>query len=247
MEALEENLITRFSKVQAKEDQSVKIKNLSPEAMVPTKGSVKAAGHDLYAHEGTAIPARGQVMVGTGIAIQLPHNAYARIAPQSGLAVKYQLATNAGVIDAYYRSEAKVVLVNHGNQAYEMEQGDRIAKLIIEKINNERIQHVAELDDTRRANQGFGGSYTRAQRGGDQGDNDQSVKGQSTKLSIEINQISARAFGQFYRRGVEIGILRWDEVDNEIQLEAINISTELAVNNKKKNEDTDTRKMVPQE
>ena len=75
-EALEENLVTRFSTVQAKKDQSVKVKKLSPEARVPTRGSDKAAGHDLYATEGTEIPAGGQVMVGTGIAIQLPHNTY---------------------------------------------------------------------------------------------------------------------------------------------------------------------------
>src|ERR1700712_2274622 len=62
-EALEENLITRFSKVQAKKDQSVKVKKLSREARVPTRGSIKAAGHDLYANEGTEIPARGQAMV----------------------------------------------------------------------------------------------------------------------------------------------------------------------------------------
>ena len=80
-EALEENLITRLSQVQAKKDQSVKVKKLSAEARVPTKGSAKAAGHDLYASEGTEIPAGGQVMVGTGVAIQLPHNTYARIAP----------------------------------------------------------------------------------------------------------------------------------------------------------------------
>ena len=62
-EALEDNLITRFSKVQAKEDQSVKVKKLSAEARVPTKGSAKAAGHDLYANEEIEIPAGAQVMV----------------------------------------------------------------------------------------------------------------------------------------------------------------------------------------
>jgi len=64
---------------------------------------------------------------------------------------------------------------------------------------------------------------------------------------MEINEISARAFGQFYRRGETTGIVRWDEVDNEIQLEAINISTELAIKNKKNNEDQDVRDTVPQE
>ena len=126
-EALEENLITRLSEVQAKEDQSVKVKKLSAEARVPTKGSARAAGHDLYASEGTEILAGGQVRVGSGVAIQLSHNTYGRIAPRSGLAVKHRLATNAGVIDSDYRAEVKVVLVNQGNQPYQVEQGDRIA------------------------------------------------------------------------------------------------------------------------
>ena len=55
-------------------------------------------------------------MVGTGIAIQLSHNSYGRIAPRSGLAVKHQLATKAGVIDSDYRVEERVVLVNQGDQ-----------------------------------------------------------------------------------------------------------------------------------
>jgi len=76
---------------------------------------------------------------------------------------------------------------------------------------------------------------------------DQKVMGQKAKTHIEINEISARAFGQFYRRGETTGILRWDEIEDEIQLEAINISTELAIRNKKNNEDQDVRDTVPQE
>ena len=208
---------------------------------MPTRGSRRAAGHDLYANEGTEIPAGGQVMVGTGIAIQLLHNTYGRIAPQSGLAVKHRLTTNVGVIDADYRGEVKVVLVNQGNKPYQVEQGNRIAQLIIEEINNEELQEVADLDDTKRGAKGFGSSKTKTQSGKAQGGNDQSVK-----PKIQINEISALAFGQFYRRGEEIGILRWDEVDNEIQLEAINISTELAIKNKK-SEDKDTKDIVLRE
>jgi len=142
--ALEENLITRFSKIQAKNgpmaksgppanDQSVRVNKLSDEARVPMKGSPRAAGHDLYAIEGTDVPARGQAIVGTGIAIGLPHNTYGLIAPRSSLAVKYRLTTNAGVIDSDYRGEVKVVLANLGDQPYRVEKGDRIAQLIIEK------------------------------------------------------------------------------------------------------------------
>jgi len=91
--APEEDLITRFSKVQINKgqsanNQSVRVKKLSIEARVPTKGSAKAAGHDLYANEGTHLSARGQAIVGTEIAIGLPHNTYEQIAPRSSLAVK---------------------------------------------------------------------------------------------------------------------------------------------------------------
>ena len=107
--ALEENLITMFSEIQANKDQRVRVKKLFPTARIPTKGSDKAAGHDLYGNDGTEIPAREQAVVGTGIAIGLAHDTYGRIAPRSGLAVKHRLTTNAGVIDADYTGEVKVV------------------------------------------------------------------------------------------------------------------------------------------
>jgi len=85
--ALEENLITRFSKIQDKrgpttksgptaKDQSVRVKKLSAEARVPRKGTPRAAGHDLYANEGTDVRAKGEAIVGTGIAIGLRHDTY---------------------------------------------------------------------------------------------------------------------------------------------------------------------------
>ena len=207
-------------------------------AKVTTKGSDKAAGHDLYANEGIEIPAREQAVIGTGVAIGLPHDTYRRIAPRSGLAVKQRLTTNLVVIDTDHTGEVRVVLVNQGNQLYRVEKGDRIAQLIIEKINNHELQEVAELDSTKRGNQGFGSSTTTK---------DQSVKGQSFRTRIEINEISARAFRQFYRRGEEVGMLWWNEIDNEIQLKAINIGTELAIKNKKNNEDLSTKEIVPKE
>jgi len=132
----------------------------------------------------------------------------------------------------------KVVLANLGNQPYRLEKRDRIAQLIIEKFDNRELQEVTQLDETKRGDQGFGSSDTNM---------DQRVTGQKAKAHMEINEISARAFGQFYRRGETTGILRWDEVDNEIQLEAINISTELAIKNKKNHEDQDVSDTVPQE
>jgi len=151
--ALEENPITRFSKVQAKKgpttkngptanDQSVRVKKLSTQPRVPMKGTARAAGHDLYANKGTDVSARGQAIVGTGIAIGLPHNTDGRIAPRSSLAVKHPVTTNAGVIDSDYRGEVKVVLAYLGDQPYRVGKGDRIPQLIIQQINKSELQVV---------------------------------------------------------------------------------------------------------
>jgi len=99
--------------------------------------------------------------------------------------------TDAGVLHADYRGEVKVVLANVGDQQYRVEKGDRITQLIIYMIDNWELQQVDQLDDTKRGDQEFGSSNTTM---------DQEVKGQSAKTQIEINVISARAFGQFYRR-----------------------------------------------
>ena len=174
--------------------------------------------------------------MGTGIASGLPHNTYGRIEPQSSLEVKHRLTTNAGLIDSDYRGEVKVVLANLGDQSYRVEKGDRIAQRIIEKIDNRKLQEITQLDDTIRGDQGFGSSNTTM---------DQEVKGQSGKPLMAINEISARPFGQFYHRGETTGILKWNEIEDEIQLEAINISTELAIKNRKNEEDQDVRNTVP--
>jgi len=76
---------------------------------------------------------------------------------------------------------------------------------------------------------------------------DQEVKNQKAKPKMEINEISARAFGQFSQRGETTGILRWNKIEDEIQLEGINISTKLAIKNKKNREDQDVRATVPRE
>ena len=110
--------------------------------------------------------------------------------------------------------------------------------MIIEKVNRLELQEVVELDSTKRGSQGFGSSTTIK---------DQSAKEQSPRTKIEINKISEKAFGQLYGRGEEIGILKWDEVDNEIQPEAINISTELAIKSKRNNEKLSTKDIGPKE
>ena len=193
---LEENLFTRFPKLQARNapmanDQSVTVKKLSAEATVSMNGSARPAGHDLDAIGGTDVPAGGQAIVGTGIAIGLPHDTNRRIAARSSLTVKHRLTTNARVIDSDYRGEVKVVLANLGDQLYRVEKGDRIAELIREPIDNRELQEVTQLDKTMRGDQGLGSSGTPMH---------QRVTGEKAKAHMDINQISSRAFGQLYRR-----------------------------------------------
>ena len=113
----------------------LRIRRLHPKAKMPTRGSRMAAGHDIYAIEAIRIPARGQVLVETGIAVgQLP-NTYARLAPRSGLASKKGIDIGGGVIDADYTSEVKVIMINHSNNDCHITEGERIAQMIIEKID----------------------------------------------------------------------------------------------------------------
>ena len=96
-----------------------------------------AAGHDLYAMEEVLIPAKGQALVDTGLAVGLPRGTYARIAPRSGLANKKRINVGGGVIDADYTGEVKVILMNHGTQDCLIQAGERKAQIIFEKINTE--------------------------------------------------------------------------------------------------------------
>ena len=102
------------------------------------------------------IPARGKGIVKTGLAIAIPENTYARIAPRSGLAVKKFIDVGAGVVDYDYRGEVGVVLFNHGEEDFSVKQGDRVAQLILEQICMADIVECDELFDTERGASGFG-------------------------------------------------------------------------------------------
>ena len=93
----------------------LEVKKLSPNALLPVLGSANAAGYDLHSLESKVVPARGQGLIGTGIAFAIPVGNYGRIAPRSGLAVKNSIHVGAGVVDSDYRGEVKVLLFNLGD------------------------------------------------------------------------------------------------------------------------------------
>jgi len=127
-------------------------------AIIPSKGSPGAAGFDLHALKETKIIAGERGLVKTGIAIQIPDDCYARVAPRSGLTFKHGINVGAGVIDCDYRAEIGVILFNHSNDDFNVNEGDRIAQLIFEKIYTcipEEVEYSA-LTDTQRGVGGFG-------------------------------------------------------------------------------------------
>lgn len=134
----------------------LKVKLLSNNATLPTRGSERAAGYDLHSAAEIKVPARGKALVPTDLAIALPAGTYGRIAPRSGLAWKHHLDVGAGVIDQDYRGNVGIVLFNHSDLDFNVMNGDRVAQLILEKYKEVVIQEVDDLDDTVRAQGGFG-------------------------------------------------------------------------------------------
>ena len=132
------------------------VKKLAPSASIPTRGSAFAAGYDLYASKDTTVPSHGKVLVSTDISIATPEGTYGRVAPRSGLAVKNFIDTGAGVIDADYRGEVKVLLFNHSDKDLEVKVGDRIAQLVLERIYTPEVQEVESLEESVRGAGGFG-------------------------------------------------------------------------------------------
>ena len=101
-------------------------------------------------------PARDRSLVGTGIRLEIPGGHVGLIWPRSGLAVKKGIDCGAGVIDSCYRGEIKVLLFNHSNTEFQIEPGDRVAQILIQKVERVQFIPVNELSETTRSEQGFG-------------------------------------------------------------------------------------------
>ena len=138
-----------------REPTSLKIMKLSGKAIVPTKGSRFAAGHDIYALTDRLLPAKGQTMVETGIAIGLPEGTNERLATRSGIPSKMGMVVVGGVIDADYTGDVKVILRNHHEADCLFKGGDQIVQLIIERIANVDGMEVADLGITQRGQMGL--------------------------------------------------------------------------------------------
>lgn len=140
--------------------ERISVKKLRANAIIPTYGSVEAAGADLYAClESPVVIAPGQtVFIPTGIAMEIPRG-YAGLAyARSGLACKQDLApaNKVGVIDSDYRGEFMIALHNHGCQVRTVLHGERVAQLVITPVFTPGFLEVDELSDSARGSGGFG-------------------------------------------------------------------------------------------
>jgi deoxyuridine 5'-triphosphate nucleotidohydrolase len=132
------------------------VKKLSKEATLPVRGTDEAAGYDLCSVENVVLSPGERKLVSTGLAIKVPEGCYGRLAPRSGLAVKFGIHVGGGVVDRDYRGPVMLILHNLGDKPLEIKRGDRVAQLILEKIRTPEVKEVEELDETKRGEKGFG-------------------------------------------------------------------------------------------
>ena len=139
----------------------LRVRRLQPEACLPTRAYAGDAGLDLYAGETRTLEPGERASVSTGIAIEIPDGQAGLVLPRSGLAARHGIAlVNApGLIDAGYRGEVRVLLLNTDRRdAFTITQGERIAQLILVRIELPEIAEVQELALSERGVGGFGSS-----------------------------------------------------------------------------------------
>lgn len=138
----------------------IAVQILRPEAVVPRYMSELAAGMDLHAalKWPLTIEPGERALVPTGLAMAIPAGFEGQIRPRSGLALNHgiSLVNAPGTIDADYRGEIGIILINHGRDPLTLKPGDRIAQMVVNRVVQGRLREVAALDDTSRGSGGFG-------------------------------------------------------------------------------------------
>lgn len=135
---------------------TIKVQKLRPHAQLPSYAHQGDAGMDVYAAEETIIKRGERGSVPTGIAAELPEGYVALVWDKSGIAFKTGVTTIAGVIDAGYRGEYMIGVINLGEEDYTFKRGDKVAQILIQPILRATITEVAELGESSRGTGGFG-------------------------------------------------------------------------------------------
>jgi dUTP pyrophosphatase len=128
--------------------------------LLPSYATPGSAGMDLRSADNLTLKPGARALVATGIAIALPDHYEAQVRPRSGLAVKHGITVlnSPGTIDADYRGEIKVPLINLGSEDFTINRGDRIAQMVVAPVTTAELVEVETLDETVRSTGGFGSS-----------------------------------------------------------------------------------------
>ncbi|MBL89765.1 MAG: dUTP diphosphatase [Actinobacteria bacterium] len=141
---------------------NIPIIRLIDDAIIPVYAKSGDAGADLVSAESVVLePGGGRALVSTGVAIAIPEGFAGFVQPRSGLAIKHGVTclNTPGLIDSGYRGELKVILVNTDpSESFQVSKGERIAQLVIQKVEECNFQEVQELPDSERGETGFGSS-----------------------------------------------------------------------------------------
>jgi dUTP pyrophosphatase len=140
---------------------TLRVRRLDPRAQLPTRAYPGDAGLDLYALQDAVLQPGERASIRTGIAVEIPEGEAGLVLPRSGLAARNGIAlVNApGLIDAGYRGEIQVLLLNTDTSAaFELTAGDRIAQLVLVKVQTPEVEEVEELAVSERGAGGFGSS-----------------------------------------------------------------------------------------
>ena len=134
----------------------IKVKKISEEAVAPFYHHKGDAGLDLYSSEEVILKSGERAKVKTGIAMEIPDGYAGLVWDKSGVAANYGIKTMAGVVDSCYRGEISVVLINLSDKDFKVEKKQKIAQMLIQKIENPEIEIVESLGDSERGEKGFG-------------------------------------------------------------------------------------------
>ncbi len=147
-----------LDKSDAEKGITLKIKRLDREIPLPRYAHDGDAGMDLCSAADVLLAPGERALVPTGFAMALPRGYAAFVQPRSGLAVKHgiSIVNTPGLIDCHYRGEVQIILINLGNEPFQVRRGDRIAQMVIQKVEQASIKDVEDLDETARGAGGFG-------------------------------------------------------------------------------------------
>ena len=134
----------------------IKFQKILAEAIIPYYAHPGDAGMDIFSAEESIIKAGERKNVRTGLKMELPEGFVGLVWDKSGLALKNGIKTMAGVIDSNYRGEIEIVLVNLSGQDYKVEKGQKIAQMLIQKVEQAEIEEAQKLSETKRNEGGFG-------------------------------------------------------------------------------------------